>query len=145
MRIDLSHLLKEEEYSFRSREEISNHITKYLFSFICIELEGLPKEEWEKTLATWLRILSLGIALSKLNQETRKKFYREKKFDPTMEGILEDVIKVYKGLKDLGLMKSESSKEFFKKIVELVNTEKLKKEGLGEEGIKFIMNFVSKL
>ncbi len=147
MKLDLSHLLRDEprdDTPFRSTEEAKEYLVRYLLSFISIELDGLPRDQWEKTLRTWIRIIALGMALSRKNRKEREAFYREKGFDLTMEAITEDVIRVSVGLGKLGLLRSNDPKEFLRVVLNLVEGEKelLEREGIGEEKLKFMREFL---
>lgn len=144
MKLDLTNLLKREELPFKTLEEARERVARYIISFIHIELEGLPRTEWEKTLNTWLKILNFAKSLVNLPEEKRREVYRKYKFDTMMEGIMEESVKTLYGLFSLGLAKPENSpKEMFEKIVNLVYEKKeiYERERFKEEIIDYLKKF----
>ncbi len=145
MKLDLTGLLKREELPFRSVDEAKNRVAKYIVSFIHIELEGLPKEEWEKTLNTWIKIIGFAKNLVKVPEEKRREIYRKYNFDTMMEGIMEESVKTLYGFYSLGIAKPEDKpEEILKKIVELIygNKEIYEREKFKEEVINYIKEFL---
>ncbi len=144
MKLDLSNMLKTYETPFKTVDEARERVAKYLLSFIHIELEGLPKEEWEKTLKTWEKICEFSKSLVKLPEEKRKEVYRKFNFDPMMEGICEEVVKTLYGFYSLGIMKPhEPAKNVIRKSVQLIegNKEIYKREKFKDEIINYIKEF----
>ena len=147
MKIDLTGLLKREEPPFRSLEEAKDRVARYLLSFIHIELEGLPKKEWDKTLNTWLKIIGFAKNLVRLSEEKRREIYGKYKFDGIMEGIMEESVKTILGLYLLGLSKPQDEpKEILRKIIELIYGDKeiYEREKFKEEIIDYIKEFLEK-
>ena len=145
MKLDLTGLLKREELPFRSVDEAKDRVAKYIVSFIHIELEGLPKEEWEKTLNTWVKIIGFAKNLVKVPEEKRREIYRKYNFDTMMEGIMEESVKTLYGFYSLGIAKPEDKpEEILKKIVELIygNKEIYEREKFKEEVINYIKEFL---
>ena len=145
MKLDLTGLLKREELPFRSVDEAKDRVAKYIVSFIHIELEGLPKEEWEKTLNTWIKIIGFAKNLVKVPEEKRREIYRKYNFDTMMEGIMEESVKTLYGFYSLGIAKPEDKpEEILKKIVELIygNKEIYEREKFKEEVINYIKEFL---
>lgn len=143
----MSTFLKRDELPFRSLEEAKEYVAKYTLNFINIELEGLPKEEWENTLKTWVKIFAFARELLKLPQERRKEVYRKYNFDSMMEGIMEDTVKVLYGFYSLGILKPEDKPhKALEKATELIENEEelLKREGIKRENLKFIKEFLKK-
>jgi len=66
MGLDLSSLLKKDEPPFKSLDEAKEYVVKYTLNFINIELEGTPKDQWEKTLETWTKICGFTKSLIKV-------------------------------------------------------------------------------
>jgi len=148
MKLDLTTFLKRQELPFKSLDEAKEYVAKYTLNFINIELEGLPKEEWEKTLSTWVKIFVFAKSLLKLPEEKRKEIYKKYNFDAMMEGIMEDAVKVLYGFYSLGILKPEEKPhKALEKAVELVENEEeiLKMEGIKKENLEFIKEFLKKL
>ncbi len=118
MKKDLTNLIQNDNVyqssDFVSERTASDYVAKYLISYITIELQNLPKDQWEKTVKTWLKIIALAKSLQ--NNLQRSLFYQENKFDMVMEGIMEDVIHTINGFQSINLI----SKDF--KPYELIKT-----------------------
>jgi len=110
---DLTHLLKKEQKitGFEDIESAREYVARYLLNYINLELQGLPREEWEKTLKVWEKICRFGAGLVKLTEKERFELYRKNNFDIMMEGIAEDVRHTIMGLRSLGFLKPEQPPE----------------------------------
>ncbi len=147
MKLDLTELLKREELPFRSIDEAKDRVAKYIVSFIHIELEGLPKEEWEKTLNTWIKIIGFAKNLVKVPEEKRREIYRKYNFDTMMEGIMEESVRTLFGFYSLGIAKPQDKPEdILKKIINLIygNREIYERERFREEIINYIKEYLEK-
>lgn len=147
MRLDLTRLLKGKELPFRSIDETRDRVAKYIVSFIYIELEGLPKEEWEKTLNTWVKIIGFAKNLVKVPEEKRREIYRKYNFDTMMEGIMEESVRTLYGFYSLGIAKPQDKPEdILKKIIELIygNREIYEREKFREEVINYIKEYLGR-
>ena len=147
MKLDLSNMLKTQEAPFKTLDEAKNRVAKYLLSFIHIELEGLPREEWDKTLKTWEKICEFSKSLVRLPEEKRKEIYRKFNFDTMMEGVCEEVVKTLYGFYSLGIMKpQEPAKNVIRKSVQLIegNKEIYEREKFKDEIINYIKEFFEK-
>ncbi|MFN7065868.1 MAG: hypothetical protein ACK4OF_06960 [Aquificaceae bacterium] len=106
---DLSNLLKDDEGW--TPEGFKAYLRSSLIELIRLEMENLPKEEWERTLLTWKRICSFCKSLMKKKEDKRQELYKKFNFDQTMiyisEGIVEKLSTAYK----LGLLKAEDPPE----------------------------------
>ena len=104
---DLSHLLKQTEKieGFEDTESAREYVARYLLNYISLEMSGLPKEEWERTVQIWKKICNFAGSLIEMPEEKRQEIYRKNNFDMMMEGIAEDVRKTIIGLKRLCLLK----------------------------------------
>ena len=148
MKKDLTNLLKSETVppGFENLDSAKEYVARYLINYINIELEGLPREEWEKTLSTWAKICSFSKSLIQKNEEERNKLYEKFGFDMMMQGIAEDVRLTFIGMLSMGLLKeSEPPQNLILKAVELIKDEDelLKKWELNPEIVRFIYNFFS--
>ncbi len=147
MKKDLTHLLKKEEkvWGFEDLESAREYLAKYLINYINIELQGLPKEEWEKTLKTWVKICAFAKGLLKKNEKERQEIYRKYRFDMMMEGIAEDVRHTIIGLLSLKVIKeTDSPKDILLKAVELIKDrdDLIKKWDLSKEVVEFMYKFL---
>ncbi|MDQ7038355.1 MAG: hypothetical protein Q9N26_04040 [Aquificota bacterium] len=148
MKKDLTHLLKREEpvEGFESPEEAKEYVARYLLNYINLELEGLPREEWDRTLETWVRICGFARGLLKKGEEERREIYRRFNFDMMMEGIAEDVRKTFIGFLRLGLVGEDTSpQEFLLRAVELIKDREdlIRKWDLKPEIVRFMWEFLS--
>ncbi|RUM31587.1 MAG: hypothetical protein DSY42_02450 [Aquifex sp.] len=147
MKLDLSNLLKKEEPPFKSLDEAKEYVAKYTLNFINIELEGTPKDQWEKTLETWTKICGFAKSLIKVSENQRREIYRRYNFDAMMEGIVEDLIKTLYGFYSLGIIKpDEKPYKVLEVAVELVEREKdlIERERLNPEALEFIKEYIKK-
>ncbi len=150
MKKDLTDLLKKETVppGFESLDSAKEYLARYLLSYINIELEGLPKEEWEKTLNTWAKICAFAKSLIRKNEEERQKIYERFNFDLMMQGIAEDVRQTFIGMLSLGILReSDPPHALILRATELVrgNEELMKRWELSPEIVDFIHAFFSGL
>jgi len=148
MKKDLTHLLRREEplEGFENVEEAREYVARYLLNYINLELEGLPREEWGKTLETWVRICSFAKGLIRKGDAERKEIYRRFNFDIMMEGIAEDVRRTFIGFLRLGLVsEKEAPRDFLLRAVELVKDREdlMRKWELNPEIVRFMWEFLS--
>ncbi len=113
VRKDLTHLLKGRQAieGFEDIESAREYVARYLLNYISLELSGLPEEEWERTLSTWIKICAFARSLVPLSEEERNEIYRKNRFDMMMEGIAEDLRHTIIGLESLGFLKKDSPPE----------------------------------
>ncbi|NPA33162.1 MAG: hypothetical protein GXO04_06005 [Aquificae bacterium] len=140
MKIDLTERLRDEP-PFRTHQEAKEHVARYLLSFINIELEGLPRSEWERAIGTWKRMCLLAHALSKKPEEARRAFYKKNKFDLMMEGIMEELIRTLTGFYALGILKEDEEPSLLlRRATELVEKdgELIRKFALSPEVLSFV-------
>ncbi len=144
MKKDLTDLIKNEgtyqSNDFISERTASDYVAKYLISYITIELQNLPKDQWEKTVKTWLKIIALAKSLQ--NNMQRSMFYQENKFDMVMEGILEDVIHTINGFQSINLLSKDFKPyELIRKSLELIlKYQKHQEYQLFEEPFQYLCN-----
>lgn len=148
MKKDLTNLLKSETVppGFESLDSAKEYVARYLINYINIELEGLPREEWEKTLSTWAKICAFSKSLIPKSEDERNKLYEKFGFDMMMQGIAEDVRLTFIGMLSLGILKeSEPPQNLILRAVELIKDEDelLKKWELNPEIVRFIRDFYS--
>lgn len=142
MKKDLTDLIKNEDTyqsnDFISERTAADYVAKYLISYITIELQNLPKEHWESTVKTWLKIIALAKTLQ--NNIQRSMFYQENKFDMVMEGIMEDVIHTINGFQSINLLSKDFKPyELIKKSLEIiVKYQKHQEYQLFEEPFKYL-------
>lgn len=145
MKKDLTSLLKSSD-GFASNEDFiserttADYVAKYLIGYIVLELQNLPKDHWENTLKTWIKIVSLAKSLQ--NNMQRELFYRQNNFDMVMEGITEDIIHTINGFESIGLLdKDFKPYELIKKSLELIlKYNKHKEHDLFEEPFNYLCN-----
>ena len=148
MKKDLTNLLKGETVppGFENLDSAKEYVARYLINYINIELEGLPREEWEKTLSTWAKICAFSKSLIPKSEEERNKLYEKFGFDMMMQGIAEDVRLTFIGMLSLGILKeSEPPQNLILRAVELIRDEDelLRKWELNPEIVRFIHDFYS--
>ncbi|MCS7196686.1 MAG: hypothetical protein NZ827_05410 [Aquificaceae bacterium] len=97
-------------------EDFRLYIRATLIELIKLELENLPREEWEKTLNTWKKICSFCKAIMKKEEKERHELYRRFGFDATMTQISESVIEKLQTAQNLGLIAESENPD---KIIEL--------------------------
>ncbi len=148
MKKDLTHLIKRERVpeGFESLDSAKEYLARYLLNYINIELGGLPKEEWGKTLETWAKICAFSKGLINKSEEERQKLYEKFGFDMVMQGIAEDIRQTLIGMLSLGILKdNEPPHMLLLKASELVKDEKelLQKWEVEPERVEFIYEFFS--
>ena len=150
MKKDLTDLLKKETVppGFESLDSAKEYLARYLLNYINIELEGLPREEWEKTLTTWAKMCAFAKGLIPKSEEERQKLYEKFNFDLMMQGIAEDLRQTFIGMLSLGILKEkEPPHNLILRATELVkeNEELIKRWELNPEVVDFIHDFFSRL
>jgi len=134
-------------WGFEDLESAREYLAKYLLNYIHIELDALPKEEWDKTLSTWAKICLFAKSLIDKSDEERKELYQKYNFDLTMIGIAEDVRHTLLGMYSLGLLKREENPAkllpLSAKMV-LEKQELLDSYGLKREIIEYVRDFFTK-
>ena len=103
MKKDLSNMLM--KHRFSSLEELKDYLVDYVLEIILLELESLPKHEWERTFQTWKRILGFSYTMMGKPPEERERFYQRANFDGVMKTIVENLIEVFVGAIALGAIK----------------------------------------
>jgi len=123
VRKDLSNLLFESKYS--SADELKEYLYNYVLDLIFIELESLPKEEWDKVLKTWEKILIFSYSMLRKPIQEREKLYKKFGFDAVMKTIVENLIEAFKNAFYFGLL---TQKDHPKKllIIALEHADKVK-------------------
>jgi len=96
---------------FGSVEELKDYLVEYVLELILIELENLPKDQWEKTLKTWEKIVLLSYGLMGKPLKEREKLYERWKFDAIMKTIVENLAEALKESLRLGLLKEKQKPE----------------------------------
>ncbi len=104
MKIDLSNLLKGEGPTSWSKEDFKRYLKESLVEIIRLELGGLPKEEWERTLKVWSKICAFAQDLSKKGEKEREDFYKRFNFDSVMIHITEGIIEKLSIARSLGML-----------------------------------------
>ncbi len=94
-------------WGFEDIESAREYFAKYLLYYINMELEALPKEEWDKTLSTWAKICNFASSFIDKEEAQRHELYKNYNFDPMMVGIVEDVRHTLMGAYSLGLLRKE--------------------------------------
>ncbi len=148
MKKDLTHLIKREKApeGFESLDSAKEYLARYLLNYINIELGGLPKEEWGKTLETWAKICAFSKGLINKSEEERQKLYEKFGFDMVMQGIAEDIRRTLIGMLSLGILKdNEPPHMLLLKASELVKDERelLQRWEVEPERVEFIYDFFS--
>jgi hypothetical protein len=106
MKKDLSSMLVQGG-RFGSVEELKEYLVEYVLELILIELENLPKDQWEKTLKTWEKIVLLSHGLMGKPLEEREKLYERWRFDAVMKTIVENLAEALRESVRLGLLKEK--------------------------------------
>ncbi len=148
MKKDLTHLLRKEEplQGFEDLKSAKEYLARYLLNYINLELQGLPKEEWERTVRTWVRIVGFGKSLISKSETERRDIYRRYNFNMMMEGIAEDVRRTVMGLMRLGLVRKEDPPDrILLKAVDLVIGEEdlLRTWDLDPDVVRFLRDQLS--
>jgi hypothetical protein len=106
MKKDLSSMLIQGG-RFNSIEELKDYLVEYVLELILIELENLPKDQWEKTLKTWEKIVLLSYGMMNKPLEEREKLYERWRFDAVMKTIVENLAEALRESVRLGLLKEK--------------------------------------
>jgi len=131
-------------WGFEDVESAREYLAKYLLNYIHMELETLPKEEWEKTLTTWAKICMFASTLLNKKDQEREELYKKYNFDQVMIGIAEDVRHTLLGAYSLGILKDgERPYQVIPKGVDLVlqKEELLTSYSLKKEVLDYIRDF----
>jgi hypothetical protein len=131
-------------WGFEDVESAREYLAKYLLNYIHMELETLPKEEWEKTLTTWAKICMFASTLLNKKDQEREELYKKHNFDQVMIGIAEDVRHTLLGAYSLGILKDgEKPYQVIPKGVDLVlqKEELLTSYSLKKEVLDYIRDF----
>jgi len=131
-------------WGFEDVESAREYLAKYLLNYIHMELETLPKEEWEKTLTTWAKICMFASTLLNKKDQEREELYKKNNFDQVMIGIAEDVRHTLLGAYSLGILKDgERPYQVIPKGVDLVlqKEELLTSYSLKKEVLDYIRDF----
>ncbi|SNZ13699.1 hypothetical protein [Hydrogenobacter hydrogenophilus] len=131
-------------WGFEDIESAREYLAKYLLNYIHMELETLPKEEWEKTLTTWAKICMFASTLLNKKDQEREELYKKHNFDQVMIGIAEDVRHTLLGAYSLGILKDgEKPYQVIPKGVDLVlqKEELLTSYSLRKEVLDYIRDF----
>lgn len=139
---DLTNLMKTNVEPFSTKEYLIDYICKYLLNYINLELQNLPKDHWDKTISTWIKMLDLAFFLEKKTEDERKSMYEKWKFDMVMEGIIEDLITTVRGFQKLKLLKKNSGKELLKTSIDMVKDIDYSVYDLNKDIITYIHNFL---
>ena len=139
---DLTNLMKTNVEPFSTKEYLIDYICKYLLNYINLELQNLPKDHWDKTISTWIKMLDLAFFLENKTEDERKSMYEKWKFDMVMEGIIEDLITTVKGFQKLKLLKKNSGKELLKTSIDMVKDIDYSVYDLNKDIITYIQNFL---
>ncbi len=139
---DLTNLMKTNVEPFSTKEYLIDYICKYLLNYINLELQNLPKDHWDKTISTWIKMLDLAFFLENKTEDERKSMYEKWKFDMVMEGIIEDLITTVKGFQKLKLLKKNSGKELLKTSIDMVKDIDYSVYDLNKDIITYIHNFL---
>ena len=116
MKVDLTNLLRKEEPNNWSEEDFKRYLKDSLIEIIRLELESLPRQEWEKTLKTWSKICSFADSLRQKEEKERQELYKGFNFDSVMVHITESVIEKLNMARSLGLLRKGDKPE---KIISL--------------------------
>ena len=92
---------------FNTVEELKDYLVEYVLELILIELENLPKDQWDKTLKTWEKIVLLSHGIMNKPLEEREKLYERWRFDAVMRTIVENLAEALRESIRLGLLKEK--------------------------------------
>lgn len=134
MKIDLSGLLKKEDNQSWTPEGFKGYIKSSLIDLIKLELENLPRDDWERTLHTWRKICAFCKNIMKKGEKERFGLYQKFEFDQTMIHISESVIEKLQTAYNLGLLKEKDPPDY---IIRLG----LEEDKEDSEAIKFMKAF----
>jgi hypothetical protein len=90
---------------------LKDYLVEYVLELILIELENLPKDQWEKTLKTWEKIVLLSYGMMNKPLEEREKLYERWRFDAIMKTIVENLAEALRESLRLGLLKEKREPE----------------------------------
>jgi len=123
MKKDLSSMLVQGG-KFSSVEELKDYLVEYVLELILIELENLPKDQWDKTLKTWEKIVLLSYGIMNKPLEEREKLYERWRFDAVMKTIVENLGEALRESARLGLLKEKQEP---RKLLQIALQHALKK------------------
>jgi len=109
---------------FSSVEELKDYLVEYVLELILIELENLPKDQWDKTLKTWEKIVLLSYGIMNKPLEEREKLYERWRFDAVMKTIVENLGEALRESARLGLLKEKQEP---RKLLQIALQHALKK------------------
>ncbi len=116
MKVNLTNLLRKEEPNNWSEEDFKRYLKDSLIEIIRLELESLPRQEWEKTIKTWSKICSFADSLRQKEEKERQELYKRFNFDSVMVHITESVIEKLNIAHSTGLLGRDDKPE---KIIRL--------------------------
>ncbi len=131
-------------WGFENIEAAREYLAKYLLNYIHIELESLPKEEWDKTLKTWAKMCMFAQSLVEKSDEERNKLYQKYNFDQVMIGVIEDLRHTIIGAKSLQIITpKDKAYKVIQKAIELVleKEDMLKSLQLKKEILEHMLSF----
>mgnify|MGYP001773141981 CR=1 FL=1 len=131
-------------WGFEDTPSAKEYLAKYLLNYIHMELDALPREEWDKTLSTWAKICAFAKSLIPKKEEERQELYKRYKFDAVMVGIAEDVRHTLMGMYSLKILKEDDKPyKLIPIAVDIVMQmgEKLQAYGLKREVLEYIKSF----
>ncbi|WP_340694399.1 hypothetical protein [Hydrogenobacter thermophilus] len=134
-------------WGFEDIESAREYLAKYLLNYINMELDALPKEEWNKTLKTWAKICLFAYDMLSKKDEERQELYKKYNFDPMMVGIAEDLRHTLLGMYSLRILKeSDKPYKLIPMAVDMVlqRSEMIKAYGLKKEILEYIRDFFHK-
>ncbi len=134
MKIDLTGLLKKEDDQNWTPEGFKAYLRSSLIDLIKLELENLPRDDWERTLNTWRKICAFCRSMMKKGERERFELYKRFGFDQTMIHISESVIEKLQTAISLGLLKEKDNPD---RIIKLG----LEMEEESSEVISFMKRF----
>lgn len=111
MKVDLTNLLRKEEPNNWSEEDFKRYLKDSLIEIIRLELESLPRQEWEKTLKTWCKICSFADSLRQKEEKERQELYKRFNFDSVMVHITESLIEKLNTARSMGLLREGDKPE----------------------------------
>lgn len=111
MKVDLTGFLRKDSSGGWTEEDFKKHVKESLVELIRLELENMPRQEWDKTLRTWSKICSFADKLSKKEEKERQELYRKFQFDSMMVHITEGVVEKLEIARSLGLLKEGEKPE----------------------------------
>ncbi len=150
MKKDLTHLIRREEAvpGFEDIASAKEYVARYLLNYINIELEGLPKEEWDRTLETWAKMCAFARGLIGKGEKERSELYKRFRFDMMMQGIMEDLRNTFIGMLRLGILKENDPPHLLLlKAVELVREDRelQRRWELNPETVDYLYRFYTRM